>query len=274
MFHRFAFVVLAFVLTACAGGSRYANAPQAPMPRIEHEMKSTVALLMPNFDKDPDDEETAKQPDHEIFCSGVWISETAILTAGHCAQAAAMFDLLSKTAPEARPLVAMMIDESTLDAVGIKVPYSIDTETPIRAEPLQMRSAVVVAVDKKHDLALIVAYRKDLPPDHIWSHIADLTPVLGEKVSIVGHPGRLAFTYMEGEVSGYRETFGNDEFEGPYLQVHSAIWHGNSGGPIFNASGEVVAIVSFGTSAPGQGFGIAGRSIKHFLIDCSNQRLY
>jgi len=96
-------------------------------------------------------------------------------------------------------------------------------------------------VDRSDDLAVI----------HIAQHMRALTsapqrPKLGSTVMAVGSPLGLDGTISIGVVSGYRSLGGSN-----YLQFTAAISPGNSGGPVIDSSGRVVAIASAKLMYPG-----------------------
>jgi S1-C subfamily serine protease len=78
----------------------------------------------------------------------------------------------------------------------------------------------------------------------------------GERVWAIGYPGVIQRffsqeslyepTITEGTVSGYREQPNGIRF----LQSDVYVYHGNSGGPLVNSRGEVVASVSYGVNDP------------------------
>ncbi len=107
---------------------------------------------------------------------------------------------------------------------------------------------------EKEDLALIKIEVQHAPSLKISS---DQVKV-GETVWVLGYPGAVTFhellststmmvpTITKGMVSGYREkTTGIT-----VLQSDVNVNHGNSGGPMVNSKGEVVAVVSFGSIDP------------------------
>src|SRR5271165_557982 len=100
-------------------------------------------------------------------------------------------------------------------------------------------------------------------------------PKVGDTVSIIGHPGQLPFTYMTGTVAAIRDSFpfGDEERDGPILQVQSGLYKGNSGGPIINQDGEIVGIASFIVEIPEQGFCTASPAIKRFVLKAYNDHI-
>lgn len=70
----------------------------------------------------------------------------------------------------------------------------------------------------------------------------------GQRVVSLGNPLGLDFTASEGIVSALRDANGHAVATGgdiAYVQTTAAISQGNSGGPIFNAKGEVVGLAVF-----------------------------
>ena len=117
--------------------------------------------------------------------------------------------------------------------------------------------AKVIGVDKKTDLALLKAQGDDFA----FVTFASKGPRVGDWVIAVGNPFGLGGTVTAGIVSAR----GRDIGAGPYddfLQIDAPVNHGNSGGPTFNAQGEVVgvntAIFSPSGGSVGIGFAIAG----------------
>jgi serine protease Do len=94
---------------------------------------------------------------------------------------------------------------------------------------------------------------------------ASQAPRVGDWVIAVGNPFGLGGTVTAGIVSAR----GRDIGAGPYddfLQIDAPVNHGNSGGPTFNANGEVVgvntAIFSPSGGSVGIGFAVAGDIAK------------
>jgi serine protease Do len=99
--------------------------------------------------------------------------------------------------------------------------------------------ARVLDSDKTLDLALLAIPPQPQRPQPVWGDTTALRP--GDDVYAVGCPRHLAFTVSRGIVS-----FVGREMEGTrYLQTDLPINDGNSGGPVVNARGEVVALMSF-----------------------------
>ena len=122
--------------------------------------------------------------------------------------------------------------------------------------------ARVVGTDPKTDLALIKVKEGN---DYPYVSFASQSPRVGDWVIAVGNPFGLGGTVTAGIVSAR----GRDIGAGPYddfLQIDAPVNHGNSGGPTFNAEGEVVgvntAIFSPSGGSVGIGFAIASDVAK------------
>lgn len=113
--------------------------------------------------------------------------------------------------------------------------------------------AEVVGTDPASDLALIrVKAGHDLPALQ-WGDSDQLK--VGQDVVAIGNPFGLGNTVTAGIVSA----LGRDIQSGPfddYIQTDAAINQGNSGGPLFNADGQVVGINSAIVSPTGGSVGI------------------
>ncbi|GHF53959.1 Do family serine endopeptidase [Seohaeicola zhoushanensis] len=126
-----------------------------------------------------------------------------------------------------------------------------DTVTVTLADGRKV-DAKVIGSDPATDIALIQAEAKDLPTVSFGS--SDALRV-GEGVVAIGSPFGLGNTVTSGIVSA----LGRDIHSGPfdnYIQTDAAINKGNSGGPLFNASGEVVGINTAIFSPTGGSVGI------------------
>jgi len=233
--------------------------------------EATIAFVTQSF-RNPND--------IYAYCTGVWINKDTILTAAHCAQGAATMELIKKLPPELRPFARFLVQE-VKNPVGAEMFFIVEKEvTNLEDAPKAQHKGKVIAVDLSHDLALIKTTDKSITSraKHSWLRVADFMPQVGSKVYVIGHPGGLYFTFFDGMVSAVREHDSvelDDEttFEGPFIQVFSGIYKGNSGGPVISEKGEIVGIVSFTMAAPNQGFAIASPSIKRFIIRAYMQNL-
>ena len=85
---------------------------------------------------------------------------------------------------------------------------------------------------------------------------------IGEPVFAIGNPLGLDRTVTEGVLSQTHRNFGGIL----YLQVDAPVNPGNSGGPLFNARGQVVGIINMGVpTMEGLNFAIPARHAKYIL---------
>jgi S1-C subfamily serine protease len=200
----------------------------------KHIGASTVALVLL-------DDEGGSKP----YCTGVWINNSEIVTAGHC----------------------VAHDEEDANAgespVGDKLYYVVQPEvSEIRGELAAFHVANVEAFDEEHDLALIKAIRGGIP-EHEYASLPGSMPALGERVFIVGHPRGLYWSFAEGTVSAYRA---ESDF-GRAVQVNGTIFFGNSGGGLFDRGGNLVGICSELTHVPQMSLFVHLDSIKRLIKD-------
>ncbi|MYE46749.1 MAG: PDZ domain-containing protein [Chloroflexi bacterium] len=105
-------------------------------------------------------------------------------------------------------------------------------------------TADVIGMDAGNDLAVI---RADLPVESLSPAVLGDSGLVrvGEPVFAIGNPFGLGFTVTSGIISGLgRESDGEPgghRIRG-VLQTDAAVNPGNSGGPLFNAAGEVIGI--------------------------------
>lgn len=120
--------------------------------------------------------------------------------------------------------------------------------------------AKVILADPDLDLALLKAQgdfsflpRLQLAPEEA---------VIGGKIRVAGYPFGIPFTVTEGSVSSPRQFM-----DGHYrIQTDAAVNPGNSGGPMFNEKGEVMAVTtSKFTNADNMGFGIPVGNLRPLL---------
>ena len=103
--------------------------------------------------------------------------------------------------------------------------------------------------------------------------LASSLPRKGEQVVALGSPHGLSFTATRGIVSAIRSTdemkkdLGDSSLQGTWVQVDAALSPGNSGGPLINERGEVVAMSTLASrgSAQNLNFGISASDIQASL---------
>ena len=113
--------------------------------------------------------------------------------------------------------------------------------------------ATIIGTDERTDLALLkVKSKEDLP----FVKFADDEGRIGDWVVAVGNPFGLGSSVTAGIISGRGRDIGGNSY-GDFLQIDAAINRGNSGGPAFNLSGEVVGVNTAIFSPNGGNVGIA-----------------
>src|SRR5688572_13347519 len=129
--------------------------------------------------------------------------------------------------------------------------------------------ATLVGNDERTDLALIKIDATGLP--YVAFGDSDKARV-GDWVVAIGNPFGLGGTATAGIISARGRDIRLDEYnDNDYLQLDAPINFGNSGGPVFNVSGQVVgvntAIFSPNGGNVGIGFAIPANQAKDIIAD-------
>ena len=132
--------------------------------------------------------------------------------------------------------------------------------------------ARVVASEPAADLALIKLER--VPAGAQVAKLGDSDRVrVGQQVLVIGAPYGLAHSFSAGWISA--KWLPNTAYRAmplaEFFQTTATINTGNSGGPMFNVSGEVIGIVSHNISksggSEGLGFVVTMKSARYFLME-------
>lgn len=112
--------------------------------------------------------------------------------------------------------------------------------------------AHVVLVNPEADLALLRAEGDFTElPKLTLSESESLH--IGQRAYVAGYPFGMPFTVTEGTISSVKQLLANQN----YIQTDAAVNPGNSGGPMFNAEGELIGVtVSKLIDADNMGFGV------------------
>ncbi len=139
-------------------------------------------------------------------------------------------------------------------------------------------SEIIVSLHDKTRLkacVLAVAAQSDVAVLKVVPHMPVATVAFGDsdalrpgdRVFLIGNPLGLGSTVTAGIVSALDRNTEQSGF-GSFFQIDAALNHGNSGGPVFNAAGEVVGIAT-ALQSPGSeigsvglGLAIAGRDAR------------
>lgn len=123
--------------------------------------------------------------------------------------------------------------------------------------------AKLIGTDEISDLAVLKIEAENL--ETITYANSDKL-VVGENVIAIGNPlGLLENSVSNGIISGLNREIGVGAAKKNLIQTNAAINHGNSGGGLFNANGELVGIVVSkfgGETIEGVGFAIPSNNVK------------
>lgn len=112
--------------------------------------------------------------------------------------------------------------------------------------------AKVIGTDPKTDLALLKVEGNDFP----YVRLASQKARIGDWVVAIGNPFGLGGTVTAGIVSAQHRDIGAGPYD-DFIQIDASVNKGNSGGPTFNLSGEVVGVNTAIFSPSGGNVGIA-----------------
>jgi serine protease Do len=125
--------------------------------------------------------------------------------------------------------------------------------TEVRLDDGKTYKATVVATDPTSDLALLkIDGRNDFP--HV--KFADKAPNVGERIISVGNPFGLGGTVTAGIVSARGRDISKSSASKDLIQIDAPINRGNSGGPTFDLTGNVIGVNSIIFSPSGGSIGI------------------
>jgi serine protease Do len=128
---------------------------------------------------------------------------------------------------------------------GSEVTVTMDNGTEL--------SAKVIGTDPKTDLALL---KVDGGNDFPYVRLASQKARIGDWVVAIGNPFGLGGTVTAGIVSAQHRDIGAGPYD-DFIQIDASVNKGNSGGPTFNLSGEVVGVNTAIFSPSGGNVGIA-----------------
>ena len=127
-------------------------------------------------------------------------------------------------------------------------------EVTVRMTDRREYPAKVIGIDRRTDVAVIKIEGKSLPVVRIGDP-SKLRP--GEWVLAIGSPFTFENSVTAGIVSATGRSMPGEDGLVPFIQTDVAVNPGNSGGPLFNLSGEVVGINSQIYSRSGGYMGIS-----------------
>jgi len=113
--------------------------------------------------------------------------------------------------------------------------------------------ADLIGTDPRTDLAVL---KVEADEKFTYVDFGENRPRTGDWVVAVGNPFGLGGTVTAGIVSAHGRDIGSSRYD-DYIQIDAAVNKGNSGGPAFNLSGEVIGVNTAIFSPSGGNVGIA-----------------
>ena len=126
------------------------------------------------------------------------------------------------------------------------------SEVQVTMDDGKTLDAKVIGTDPKTDLALLKVEGSDFP----YVRLAGRKARIGDWVVAIGNPFGLGGTVTAGIVSAQHRDIGAGPYD-DFIQIDASVNKGNSGGPTFNLSGEVVGVNTAIFSPSGGNVGIA-----------------
>jgi serine protease Do len=131
--------------------------------------------------------------------------------------------------------------------------------------------AKVIGTDARTDLALI---KVEGGSNFSFAKLSDGKPRIGDWVLAVGNPFGLGGTVTAGIVSARGRDIGNGPYD-DFIQIDAPVNKGNSGGPAFDTSGEVMgvntAIYSPSGGSVGIAFSIPASTVKNVIAQLKDK---
>src|SRR5882724_4892153 len=131
--------------------------------------------------------------------------------------------------------------------------------------------AKVIGTDPRTDVALIKVEGSSNFP---FAKLSDSKPRIGDWVLAVGNPFGLGGTVTAGIVSASGRDIGNGPYD-DFIQIDAPVNKGNSGGPAFDTSGEVMgvntAIYSPSGGSVGIAFSIPASTVKNVIAQLKDK---
>jgi hypothetical protein len=279
----FVFLLLTSLLTGCCTQT----ITHPTVPQIAQAANNDTVALMADFNKKP-------------FCTGVWVSDSVILTANHCVEGYAemlhrvavvkalvadgcpefLAEVLSsvpldalKEAAEDDPMVLHVLEViMTVPPVNpdnLSIPYTTqDKVIDNGVQPRALFHSIAYVRAPKEDLALLRIDRTEAVSEHGTIVLADKSPVVGDHVYSTGQTMGGFYSFKDGLVSAYRHSMKHDggvEFDGPFMQTTIPMAPGDSGCGVFDSDGHFVGLGSFVEPRAHFAFTIHLETVRGFL---------
>ncbi len=188
--------------------------------------------------------------------------------------------------PDAEDAVKRRMLDKVLPTVKVtitpKISVTLSSGTRLKSEVKKYSppASAEVGAPSGRDLALLKVPEGNYP----MLLLADSTTAqIGDSIRILGFPGVVLSHELLNEsasvdasvTSGAVSGFKRDKANNPYIQTDAPAAWGNSGGPVINAKGELLGVLTFVSLTPGpegsivQGFNfiIPSQAVKDFVKD-------
>lgn len=265
------------LLPACCSAVNSAKTSASPphenLP--EHLVQTSVALVhFVNDDKEvAEDSPDVNKAQLLPYCTGVWVSKDTFLTAEHCV------DDIGRPEQTAQDLVQQLLDMLTGEVPEPAPKTGADAAwTPIHQPVLySVRGDItpntklyhrgeVTAVDMGADLVLV--QDKGASPKHPIATLSEAPIRVGESMHIVGQTAQMWWCYMRGYVSAELDEFHTTKdttVKG--IMVQAPVYFGDSGGGLFNESGELVGMADeIAAKVPSVAYYVHRDELRKFLV--------
>lgn len=130
------------------------------------------------------------------------------------------------------------------DGLALTAYHVVEGARNLSAQTLdkQRYKAEVLGYDDQHDLALL---RVNVPKGTPFVPLSAATPAIGAPALAVGNGGGLFLQQKVGRLVGLNSDAGRADFPPGTLELSAPLVPGDSGGPVVNARGELMGIVSY-----------------------------
>lgn len=195
-------------------------------------------------------------------CSGTLISveHRLILTNNHCVEMFIKNVQRDKVKPNGE-IVKVMVQEKSNVVVSQR---RYDGHKPV-SEASYVTEIVDRDIDR--DLALL-QFRQDKIPMTIAAKLFKGDKVYrGETVYVIGNPMMLDAAITRGIISSTNRLISINGVETAYYQVDAGIVGGNSGGALYNDSGELIGVPAAGARGTSVGLAIPFGDVQEFLTE-------
>lgn len=226
-FLRLAVLSFIFALAGCCSMTEPAT-PAAPTRPEYHAMRSTVVLLR----------KVSSDAWEGSACAATFVGPKRLATADHCTQPSSM-------SPGERWLVAQgflpMPELAGRDVAFVAYDDWVKAKGVLEAS--HVRKGKIVERDMPNDVAVIEAEEAV----STWAQVRTAPLAWSEFVFTIGHPESLVFTMTRGFVAMPTRVIAREDIPdrpGRFTQITISVAGGNSGGGLFDSSGNFVGICS------------------------------